>query len=91
MMRIVIEYVVPLLLPTMLWILWLVWGQHRARAAGRPPPNWQKVPVSWLLAAGLTLAMLIAVGGTMIRGYSTGHYHPASVDQHGHFRPAGFD
>ena len=90
-MRILIEYIVPVLLPTGLWILWLAWGRHRARLGGQAQPAWNAVPWSWLLAVGLALAMLIATGGTMIRGYGTGRYHPAVVDEHGHIVPGGFD
>ncbi len=90
-MRILIEYILPVLLPTALWILWLAWGRQRARARGRTEPAWQAVPWSWLLAAGLVLAMLIATGGTLMQGYGTGRYHPAMVDQHGHIVPGGFD
>jgi hypothetical protein len=89
MMRILIEYVLPLLLPTALWIAWLAWAQQRARRAGRQGPEWQSVPVSWLLAAGFVLAMLVAVGGTLHTGYATGSYHPAGVDENGHLIPGG--
>ncbi len=90
-MRILIEYLLPIFLPTALWLLWLAWGRRRSRISGRSVPDWQAVPWSWLLAAGLVLAMLIAVGGTMISGYGTGRYHPASVDEHGHVIPGRFD
>ncbi len=90
-MRILIEYLLPIFLPTALWLSWLAWTRRRARLGGRPGPDWQAVPWSWLLAAGLVLAMLIAVGGTMIAGYGTGRYHPAAVDDHGHIVPGRFD
>ena len=89
-MRILIEYILPLLLPNALWLLWLSWAQQRARRAGRQGPEWQSVPISWLLAAGFLLAMLIAVGGTLRTGYATGGYQPASVDDKGHLVPGGF-
>lgn len=90
-MRIFIEYIVPVLLPTLLWVGWLAWGRQRARATGLRQPTWQAVPWTWLLAAGLALAMLIAVGGTLVLGYHTGSYHPAMVDEHGHLIPGRFD
>lgn len=90
-MRILIEYVVPILLPSLLWIFWLAWAQRRARATARSGPAWHSVPWTWLLAAGFALAMLIAVGGTLMSGYGTGRYHPAAVDEHGHIIPGGFN
>jgi len=90
MIRILFEYVLPVLLPTALWLAWLAWAQQRARRAGRQGPEWQSVPISWLLAAGLFLAMLIAVGGTLRTGYATGGYQPAAVDEKGHLVPGGF-
>lgn len=90
-MRILIEYVVPVLLPSLLWLMWLMWAQRRARVHARPGPAWQAVPWSWLLAAGFALAMLIAVGGTLMSGYGTGRYHPARVDENGHIVPGGFN
>lgn len=90
-MRILIEYILPILLPTALWVLWLIWRQRRAAAAGRPEPGWDTVPWSWLLIAGGVLALLLVVGGTLVAGYSTGQYHPAYVDQHGNIVPGKFD
>jgi hypothetical protein len=87
-MRILIEYIVPILLPTALWFAWLAWAGRHSAGKGR---EWKQVPITWLLSAGFVLAMLIAVGGMMITGYSTGHYRPASLDQRGHVVPGGFD
>jgi hypothetical protein len=90
-MRILIEYILPVLLPSALWIGWLIWAQHRARQSGRTEPGWQTIPWTWLLAAGFALGMLVAVGGTLMQGYGTGRYHPARVDAEGHIVPGGFD
>lgn len=90
-MRIVIEYVLPVLMPTVLWVTWLLWRQHRARVLGHEPPDWDRVPWSWLIAAGGVLALLIMVGGTLVAGYSKGHYSPAYVDEKGRIVPGRFD
>lgn len=90
MMRILVEYVVPILLPTTLWLAWLAFAQARARRAGRQGPDWQSVPFSWLLAAGIALAMTIAIGGLLHTGYATGSYRPAAVDDKGRLIPGEF-
>lgn len=85
-MRILIDYVLPLLAPTLLWLLWLVWNGWRARRAGLVAPTLRSVPLSWLLAAGLVLAGTIAVGAHF-RGYSSGSYLPAAIDDQGRLVP----
>ncbi|MTJ80989.1 MAG: hypothetical protein F8N37_08230 [Telmatospirillum sp.] len=88
-MRILIEYILPIFLPTALWLLWLIFAQSRARRLGQTGPGWQSVPISWLLAAGVVLTLVITIGGAMRGGYATGSYQPAHVDEQGHLVPGG--
>lgn len=88
-MRILIEYILPLALPTVLWLAWLAHLQKRARAKGGV--DWQAVPWTWLLALGLVLALVIAGGITFTEGYHTGGYHPAAIDDHGRMVPGRFE
>lgn len=90
-MRILIEYILPVALPTLLWLLWLAYAQRQARAGGRSPVDWQAVPWTWLLAAGLALALVLTVGLTLTRGYHTGGYHPPAIDGSGRMVPGRFD
>lgn len=94
-MRILIEYVLPVVLPTVLWLAWLAYAKSRARARkqaeGQENLDWQAVPWTWLLAAGLVLAMVIATGMTLTEGYRTGGYHPAAIDDHGRMIPGRID
>jgi heme/copper-type cytochrome/quinol oxidase subunit 2 len=88
-MRILIDYILPIFLPTVAWLLWLAFRAQRARRLGLTAPNWQSVPISWLLAAGVLLTLVITVGGSLRSGYATGSYQPAHIDQQGHLVPGG--
>jgi hypothetical protein len=81
MLRIVGEYLLPLLLPTLIYVLWVAW-RRRAGAAGRPGdvPEWAEGPWFWLILGGLGLSLAAFV----ITGLSWGHptterYHPAET------------
>ena len=56
MMRVLLTIVLPLLLPTLLYVLWLV-TMRRAALAG--PAPWRALPWVWLVGAGLALSMLL--------------------------------
>ena len=86
-MRILIDYLAPVFLPSLLWILWLSWRQRRAIRRGRIPPAWNTVPWVWLLVAGGLLTLVIAFGGVLEGKRSVGHYSPAYVDRNGRLVP----
>jgi uncharacterized protein DUF6111 len=56
MIRILLTIVLPLLLPTLLYLLWLA-ASRRAALAG--PAPWRDLPWVWLAAAGVALAALL--------------------------------
>ena len=56
MIRILLTIVLPLLLPTLLYMLWLVASRRTALAA---PSPWRDLPWIWLAAAGIVLAALL--------------------------------
>jgi|GEM_PF-4505393 len=89
MIRVLLDILPPLLLPTLLWLARLSWQQKRN--GGRLLPDWQLVPWSWLLMAGVALALLVLFGGALVNGTSTGHYHPAQIDQQGKLHQGGFN
>jgi len=41
MARVLLEYLMPVLLPTALYALWLIWQRRRAATAGTAVPAWQ--------------------------------------------------
>lgn len=69
MARIVFEFVLPILLPTILYGLWLVAMRRRAEAAGSDKqPLWVEAPWIWLLALGVAFAALITLALALFDG-----------------------
>ena len=89
MIRVLLDILIPVLLPSLLWLARLSWQQKRN--GGRLLPDWQLVPWSWLLIAGAALALLVLFGGSLVTGTSTGRYHPAQLNQQGKLVPGGFN
>lgn len=90
-MRIVLTYLLPLILPTALYLTWLTLRAKRAEAQGgtAPPP---KVPWVWLAAAGLALAMLVAAGTALMgEGRPGDVYRAPYVDDSGKVVPGRFE
>ena len=93
MARIVFEFVLPILLPTFLYGLWLVGMRRRAEAAGSDQvPLWAEAPWVWLLALGvvfaglLTLAIALFGGGPVEGVYVAPHIKDGQVVP-GHVEP----
>ena len=74
MIRVLLTVVAPLLLPTLLYLLWLVVAQ-RVPLGG--PGLWRALPWPWLVGIGLVLvaAMLYFIG-TRVGGSPQGVYVP---------------
>jgi Family of unknown function (DUF6111) len=93
--RFLIQVVVPIVLPSALYALWLVAERRRQEAAGTgQPPRWAEVPWVWLLALGVILAGTIAVAIALFGGDSIqGVYVPPQVQDGrivpGHVVPPG--
>ena len=73
-MRLIFTYVVPILLPTVLYFLWLMSMQERDRRAGRPPSK-HDVPWTWLLIAGMALALVVLAATFLFQ--DTAYIHQA--------------
>lgn len=55
MSRILITYVLPLLLPLLLYLAWNAYARRQARKNGGEEPSLQKGPIFWSLVAGAVL------------------------------------
>ena len=74
MIRILFTIVVPLLLPTLVYLLWLAAARRAVLAA---PAPWRALPWPWLVGAGLALAAaMLYLIGTRLGGSAQGVYVP---------------
>jgi len=70
--RTLLTIVLPLLAPTILYLVYL-WTQRRraeAEAGGRPIPAWQTWPWAWLISSGCVL-MVVTLLALELTGHET--------------------
>jgi hypothetical protein len=79
--RLLVEFLLPLVAPTLAYALWLAWRQRSGGGqaasgdtadadadAGTPrPADWRSAPWIWLGAAGIALVAAVAIGLGMSR------------------------
>ncbi len=76
MKRILLHYVLPILLPFIVYGVWRALARRKAQSAstaGAAAPTWRDGPWTWLLITGLVLAcvglvVLALTGGTTFDG-----------------------
>ncbi len=73
MTRILLHYVLPILLPFIVYGVWRALARRKAQSASAAAPVWRDAPWTWLLIAGLGLACvglvaLALTGGTTFDG-----------------------
>jgi len=79
--RILLQVVFPILLPTLLYALWLAAERRRVETAGSGGRSrWAEAPWVWLLALGVFFAGIIAVAFAFFGGESIeGQYVPPQI------------
>jgi hypothetical protein len=83
MMRILLQIVLPLVLPFVVYAAWLSVEQRRAEKLGRgEAPTWAEAPLVWLAGSGLGLALIATLGVSLLQGGDKydGLYVPARVE-----------
>ncbi|MFI4986282.1 MAG: DUF6111 family protein [Alphaproteobacteria bacterium] len=90
MVRIVIEYLLPFLLPTALFALWLVWQRRRAATLGAPLPAWQEGPWFWLALSGLALVLAAMIATAFLSGYAPSSQYTPPAFKGGEVVPGQF-
>lgn len=91
MMRVLIEELLPLVLPTVLYLLWwLIIGRNR-KTGGDKVKAWYDGPWFWLILAGVALSGAVLIYGALHTGgapsgtfvaprYEDGHVVPGHID-----------
>ena len=99
MIRLLVEFLLPLLAPTFVYSLWLAWEKRRVDAlgpdAGAAAPSFREAPWVWLGAIGIVFVLVVAITMSMTRSLGDvrgGDYvAPRNVDGRvvpGHLEPA---
>lgn len=70
MTRILLQYLLPLILPTLLYLGWAWLGQRRT--AGGPVERLQEGPWFWLVLAGVALMAAVLVATALMSGVEPG-------------------
>ena len=78
--RILFQVVFPIVLPALLYGLWMAAERRRVEAGGGEKPSWTDAPWLWLLALGVFFAGLIAAAIAVFGGgSSSGVYVPPEL------------
>lgn len=84
MIRILFTYVLPLLLPSAIYFLWMLPARRRAKAEGREDPFWEKPPWLWLAGIGVLLfGASLAFFGLGEGGPAWSDYEPPRIEDGG--------
>ncbi len=85
MTRILLNYVLPILLPFIAYGAWLVLARRKARPAGEAASLWHDAPWTWLLIAGIGLVCVGLVALALTGGsppgakYIAPHYEGGEI------------
>ena len=79
-MRQFLEIVLPLVLPTVLYLLYMITANRRAASAPGQPLWWREVPWLWLAVAGAALVAVCLGAFALFGGAAPGTaYRPARL------------
>jgi hypothetical protein len=86
--RAFLAIVLPLALPTALYVLYMTLARRRPGAASAPTPP-MEMPWSWLIIAGGILVIVTLLALYLFEDSGRGQYHPAQIID-GEIKPGYF-
>ncbi len=92
MARIIFTYVLPLVLPFLMYLAWNAYARAQARKTGGEEPSLQKGPVFWSIVAGFILlaASLVTLALTGGEEPDAGRYIPPRLED-GKIQPPRYE
>jgi hypothetical protein len=88
MARLLVQIVLPLLLPFAIYAAWIAVRQRQLARLGRGEgPGWAGAPWIWLLAFGALLALAVSFSAALYGGDAPGVYVPARMGPDGQIIP----
>jgi hypothetical protein len=81
MLKKLLTVVLPLMLPTLIYMAYMMIDRRKAAASGGAVvPWWVGAPWTWLITGGVLLAAIVLVTVALTGGFETsGTYHPARL------------
>jgi hypothetical protein len=81
MLKKLLTVVLPLMLPTLIYMAYMMIDRRKAAASGGAVvPWWVGAPWTWLITGGVLLAAIVLVTLALTGGFETsGTYHPARL------------
>lgn len=91
MIRILFEFILPLVAPFIVYFGWVWFAARRAETRGAAAPDWRQGPWYWLAAAGLVLVVVVLVATALTGGEKPGGiYYPPALGPDGKVVPGHF-
>lgn len=89
MIRVLLEYLIPLLLPVAVYFVW-TWITGKKRRTEEDPPLWYEGPWFWLIIAGFVLMVAVMGVTAMVEGDSPDRVYVPPHSENGKIVPGHF-
>lgn len=89
MIRILLEYLVPLFLPIAVYLVW-TWIVGKSTRQPEDPPRWFEGPYFWLIIVGFVLMVTVMAATAILQGRPPSATYVPPHTENGEIIPGGF-